>query len=773
MRVSRKALFSDSVKEIGKRVCRMTDYGVGSAGQAMNRICFVDDVGTLCFLPEKEYAKKENWDVIRQSVVDRYSDLYSYLVAHRSDFVKSVGERTVNTLLERLYIPDLMDYACGKKEYDAGQLLALSTDMQKAEIPDASMCYLLYDIAKLRGTKKYPELIELMKTRGRELEGRRLPVELSFESPELSKSERELIGGFLKEEAGRESEGSNSKKYLSALAQHILVGQEAGISFDVHTFAEAMEKAKAENKLVFMDCYTTWCGPCRMMAAQVFTQQKVGDYFNEHFVSLKMDMEKGEGITLGKKYGVTAYPTMLILDTQGNVMHTMVGSRSAEELIKEAREHSDPTKGYAVSKAAYEAGERTPDAIANYITALVSAKELTALQGDSLATTYLDGWDDAKFCDASSWPLLEAAVVNPQRKAFSRLLKLHDGLTKAVPAEGVPGRFIVDTGAPCCVSHSFAEKAGIRDEGRTAQGVDSNGAAVSTSVVNIPSLKLDSVFTFTRLQAMKWAEGDMLENLHIDGVIGYNLLKQGILKLDARTGSMTFTNYDGGLGIDYTRAIPMLPDSYLTMLRVQLKDGACDTVMFDSGAKSFYELSMKSFSNLRTAGKALEVKGAGQGVLSLGAAGLEGKSQKYRVVIPQFRLGNFLFEEVTSVTTDAVDSRIGSDLLRYGTVIADYRSNVFYFIPYDNRKKLNLYEKDWDVVITVMDDHLCAGLVWDYAGLPLHGGERIVAVNGVRYDKVDLYEAITKGLIHLPGDKARIVYIGEDGKEHEVTIRKR
>lgn len=356
---------------------------------------------TLCFLPEKDYAKKENWDVIRQSVVDRYSDLYSYLVAHRSDFVKSVGERTVNTLLERLYIPDLMDYACGKKEYDAGQLLALSTDMQKAEIPDASMCYLLYDIAKLRGTKKYPELIELMKTRG------------------------------------RESEGSSSKKYLSALAQYILVGQEAGISFDVHTFAEAMEKAKAENKLVFMDCYTTWCGPCRMMAAQVFTQQKVGDYFNEHFVSLKMDMEKGEGITLGKKYGVTAYPTMLILDTQGNVMHTMVGSRSAEELIKEAREHSDPAKGYAVSKAAYEAGERTPDAIANYITALVSAKELTALQGGSLATTYLDGWDDAKFCDASSWPLLEAAVVNPQGKAFSRLLKLHDGLTKAVPAEKV------------------------------------------------------------------------------------------------------------------------------------------------------------------------------------------------------------------------------------------------------------------------------------------------------------------------------------------------
>ena len=84
---------------------------------------------------------------------------------------------------------------------------------------------------------------------------------------------------------------------------------------------------------------------------------------------------------------------------------------------------------------------------------------------------------------------------------------------------------------------------------------------------------------------------------------------------------MTFTNYDGGLGIDYTRAIPMLPDTYLTMLRVQLKDGACDTVMFDSGAKSFYELSTKSFSRLRTVSKALEVEGSGTGSPVVGSCG--------------------------------------------------------------------------------------------------------------------------------------------------------
>ena len=142
---------------------------------------------------------------------------------------------------------------------------------------------------------------------------------------------------------------THMKKLISILFAALLgFPAVAQTNFRHLTIDEAVEQAKKENKMVFIDFYTDWCGPCRTMANTVFPQKKVGDYFNEHFVSLKMDMEKGEGITLGKKYGVTAYPTMLILDTQGNVMHTMVGSRSAEELIKEAREHSDPAKGYAV-----------------------------------------------------------------------------------------------------------------------------------------------------------------------------------------------------------------------------------------------------------------------------------------------------------------------------------------------------------------------------------------------------------------------------------------
>lgn len=86
-----------------------------------------------------------------------------------------------------------------------------------------------------------------------------------------------------------------------------------------------------------MDCYTEWCGPCKIMNEQVFTTKEVGDYFREHFVSLKIDMEKGEGITLGKKFDVRAYPTMFIFDVNGMVINRLQGARDAKTFLKEVK----------------------------------------------------------------------------------------------------------------------------------------------------------------------------------------------------------------------------------------------------------------------------------------------------------------------------------------------------------------------------------------------------------------------------------------------------
>jgi thiol:disulfide interchange protein len=114
--------------------------------------------------------------------------------------------------------------------------------------------------------------------------------------------------------------------------------QNAGIQFFHGTFAEAQAKAKAENKLIFMDAYTSWCAPCRYMAANVFTDQSVGEYYNAHFVNIKVDMEKGEGPELGRRYNVNAYPTFLFINgSTGEVALRSLGGKPASDFISEGQ----------------------------------------------------------------------------------------------------------------------------------------------------------------------------------------------------------------------------------------------------------------------------------------------------------------------------------------------------------------------------------------------------------------------------------------------------
>jgi thiol:disulfide interchange protein len=116
-----------------------------------------------------------------------------------------------------------------------------------------------------------------------------------------------------------------------------LLSKAQGIEFFKGTWAQALEKAKQENKPVFVDAYTVWCGPCKYMAASVFTVDSVGEYYNKNFINYKFDMEKGEGPEFASKYRVTAYPTLLYLTSDGKVLHRVMGAKQPEGFINEGR----------------------------------------------------------------------------------------------------------------------------------------------------------------------------------------------------------------------------------------------------------------------------------------------------------------------------------------------------------------------------------------------------------------------------------------------------
>ena len=94
--------------------------------------------------------------------------------------------------------------------------------------------------------------------------------------------------------------------------------QTQGIAFEpVRSWKKVVEKARKESKLVFVDCYADWCGPCKQLASQVFTRKEVGDFFNSHFVSIQLNVEKdADGKANATKWGLASLPTLVFVDTE-------------------------------------------------------------------------------------------------------------------------------------------------------------------------------------------------------------------------------------------------------------------------------------------------------------------------------------------------------------------------------------------------------------------------------------------------------------------------
>lgn len=161
----------------------------------------------------------------------------------------------------------------------------------------------------------------------------------------------------------------------------------AGIHFETGTWAEILAKAKQQNKYVFLDAYTTWCGPCKWMDKNVFPTAEAGEYFNKNFVNAKIDMEKGEGLDIAKKYNVQAYPTYLYVDGNGDLVHRVVGSMETPKFIAASANALDPAKQYGTLLRKFDAGDRNPDFLYNAANVAQSAYDMK--KAEEISAAYL------------------------------------------------------------------------------------------------------------------------------------------------------------------------------------------------------------------------------------------------------------------------------------------------------------------------------------------------------------------------------------------------
>ncbi len=147
--------------------------------------------------------------------------------------------------------------------------------------------------------------------------------------------------------------------------------ENVGVHFihSVPNWNKIVAQAKKENKFIFVDCYTTWCGPCKEMSKEIFPKKKVGDFFNKAFINIafQLDTTKKDNADVivsrrvaasMKKYKINAYPTFLIFDTSGTIVHKFAGGGDEDEIIAKAKIGLNKETQYYNLIQQYNAGKR-------------------------------------------------------------------------------------------------------------------------------------------------------------------------------------------------------------------------------------------------------------------------------------------------------------------------------------------------------------------------------------------------------------------------------
>ncbi|MES2139428.1 MAG: OmpA family protein [Bacteroidota bacterium] len=183
-----------------------------------------------------------------------------------------------------------------------------------------------------------------------------------------------------------------------ALAQ----AQSGEIRFEKIKWKQVLEKAEKEKKMIFLDCYTSWCGPCKWMEKNVYNNDTVADFYNSNFICVKIDMEKDEGFELAKKYNITSYPTMLYLNAAGEVLHRTCGLAIAKDFIENGRNALDPQKQLLTVTNQFNANATDPQIAYRYF----ELREKACIESDTLVAKYFLTQKDSNLSLPYNWKII-------------------------------------------------------------------------------------------------------------------------------------------------------------------------------------------------------------------------------------------------------------------------------------------------------------------------------------------------------------------------------
>jgi predicted aspartyl protease len=333
-------------------------------------------------------------------------------------------------------------------------------------------------------------------------------------------------------------------------------------------------------------------------------------------------------------------------------------------------------------------------------------------------------------------------------------------------------RFLLDTGAPNLITKKLAET--LKQKSLQEIKVsDANDNKSSMNFVELPNITIGNVVFENSVALSSNDDGNLVfDCFNLDGFIGSNLLRNSILQIDTRNKTLIITNDEKKLKLNKKNSIELSlignQSSPYIWIKLKGKNSGKEQVLLDTGMKGFYDISNRNYSLLKNE-NIFKIISTGIGSKEIGLFGNSKDSEQLKIFLPEMKISNSSFLNISTITTNDKNSRIGIELFENGIATLDFKNKKFYFDQYGINTDLN--EKQLGFSPTILNQKLSIGIVWDEKLKDkIFSGDEIIEINGKNYENYLLCDLINKKSIFKEIEIVNIKIRNKSGEIRDINL---
>ncbi len=220
----------------------------------------------------------------------------------------------------------------------------------------------------------------------------------------------------------------------------LTISGKAQVRFDSLEWQDALQQAKASEKLIFMSAVTDWCEPCEEMQTYVFSDLEVSNFYNRNFINLQVDVEQYPGVELAEMYSIGVYPTFLYVNGTGEVVHRGCGAMDANEFLTLGNSALDEDQNLKYFETQFQSGDRSTNFVMNYLAVL----EFACLDVERFAGDFLSTLNENQLTTEMGWAVFASYNWDIFSREFQYLLENQSAFEAVLDPKAVQAK-IYDT----------------------------------------------------------------------------------------------------------------------------------------------------------------------------------------------------------------------------------------------------------------------------------------------------------------------------------------